>query len=158
MRKPPIVVAFHVVYTYLAIQFFVTTLAYTFAPATSLAQYVRLGAIMGGVPYGHTEDSVLWRVLALANVTTLAFGCAFIQLDLRRWWGALPPLLVLKGTATIGFLVAWLAEPFPGHLAGFAVDAVTVMADVLSDFSGPVVIGFPSGHTTGPAMTLPFGV
>jgi muramoyltetrapeptide carboxypeptidase len=32
------------------------------------------------------------------------------------------------------------------------------MADVFADFSGPVVIGFPSGHTTGAAMTLPFGV
>jgi muramoyltetrapeptide carboxypeptidase len=33
-----------------------------------------------------------------------------------------------------------------------------VMADLFDDFPGPVVIGFPSGHTTGPAMTLPFGV
>jgi muramoyltetrapeptide carboxypeptidase len=33
-----------------------------------------------------------------------------------------------------------------------------VMADLFRDFSGPVVIGFPSGHTTGPAYTLPFGV
>jgi muramoyltetrapeptide carboxypeptidase len=36
--------------------------------------------------------------------------------------------------------------------------ACAVMADVLSDFPGPVVIGFPSGHTNGPAMTLPMGV
>jgi muramoyltetrapeptide carboxypeptidase len=36
--------------------------------------------------------------------------------------------------------------------------ARAAMADVFSDFNGPVVIGFPSGHTTGPAMTLPFGV
>src|SRR3989442_13608400 len=34
----------------------------------------------------------------------------------------------------------------------------TVMADLFKDFPGPVLIGFPSGHTTGPAMTLPFGV
>jgi muramoyltetrapeptide carboxypeptidase LdcA involved in peptidoglycan recycling len=33
-----------------------------------------------------------------------------------------------------------------------------VMADLFTDFRGPVVIGFPSGHTVGPAMTLPFGV
>ncbi len=33
-----------------------------------------------------------------------------------------------------------------------------VMADVLGDFAGPVLIGFPSGHTTGAAMTLPLGV
>jgi muramoyltetrapeptide carboxypeptidase len=36
--------------------------------------------------------------------------------------------------------------------------ARSVIADLLSDFPGPVVFGFPSGHTTGPAMTLPFGV
>jgi muramoyltetrapeptide carboxypeptidase len=33
-----------------------------------------------------------------------------------------------------------------------------VMADVLRDFPGPVVVGFPSGHTDGPALTLPLGV
>ena len=33
-----------------------------------------------------------------------------------------------------------------------------VAADVLADFSGPVLFGLPSGHTTGACMTLPFGV
>jgi len=33
-----------------------------------------------------------------------------------------------------------------------------VMAALLSDFPGPVLIGFPSGHTKGPVYTLPFGV
>ena len=33
-----------------------------------------------------------------------------------------------------------------------------VMASLLADFPGPVVIGFPSGHTVGPAQTIPFGV
>jgi muramoyltetrapeptide carboxypeptidase LdcA involved in peptidoglycan recycling len=32
------------------------------------------------------------------------------------------------------------------------------MADLLAEFPGPAVIGFPSGHAIGPAMTLPFGV
>ena len=36
--------------------------------------------------------------------------------------------------------------------------ARAVMADLFSDFPGPVLIGFPSGHTEGPAMTLPLGV
>jgi muramoyltetrapeptide carboxypeptidase len=36
--------------------------------------------------------------------------------------------------------------------------ARAVMADLFADFPGPVLIGFPSGHTTGPAMTLPLGV
>ena len=33
-----------------------------------------------------------------------------------------------------------------------------VAARLLQDFPGPVAIGFPSGHTTGPAWTVPFGV
>lgn len=36
--------------------------------------------------------------------------------------------------------------------------ARAVMASLFEDFDGPVLIGFPSGHTTGPTMTLPFGV
>jgi muramoyltetrapeptide carboxypeptidase len=30
--------------------------------------------------------------------------------------------------------------------------------DLLHDFPGPVIFGFPSGHTTGPCWTLPLGV
>jgi muramoyltetrapeptide carboxypeptidase len=36
--------------------------------------------------------------------------------------------------------------------------ARVVMAELFEDFPGPVLIGFPSGHTVTPAMTLPFGV
>jgi muramoyltetrapeptide carboxypeptidase LdcA involved in peptidoglycan recycling len=36
--------------------------------------------------------------------------------------------------------------------------ARAVLAELLKDFDGPVIFGFPSGHTAGPAMTLPFGV
>jgi muramoyltetrapeptide carboxypeptidase len=33
-----------------------------------------------------------------------------------------------------------------------------VLREFVTDFSGPVLFGFPSGHTTGPTWTLPFGV
>jgi muramoyltetrapeptide carboxypeptidase len=36
--------------------------------------------------------------------------------------------------------------------------ARAVVADLFADFPGPVLIGFPSGHTIGPALTLPLGV
>jgi muramoyltetrapeptide carboxypeptidase len=36
--------------------------------------------------------------------------------------------------------------------------ARAVMADLFRDFPGPVLIGVPSGHTAGPALTLPLGV
>jgi muramoyltetrapeptide carboxypeptidase len=38
------------------------------------------------------------------------------------------------------------------------VTARAVMADLFADFPGPVLVGLPSGHTSGPALTLPFGV
>jgi muramoyltetrapeptide carboxypeptidase len=33
-----------------------------------------------------------------------------------------------------------------------------VLRDFMADFRGPVLFGFPSGHTSGPTWTLPFGV
>ncbi len=33
-----------------------------------------------------------------------------------------------------------------------------VIAQITEDFNGPVLFGFPSGHTTGPTWTLPLGV
>jgi muramoyltetrapeptide carboxypeptidase len=38
------------------------------------------------------------------------------------------------------------------------ITAREVMADLFSTFRGPVLFGFPSGHTIGPPLTLPFGV
>ena len=41
--------------------------------------------------------------------------------------------------------------------AGGELTAHDVIASAMSDFPGPVLIGFPSGHTTGPCWTLPLG-
>jgi muramoyltetrapeptide carboxypeptidase len=39
-----------------------------------------------------------------------------------------------------------------------SVTAKATVADVLADFPGPILYGFPSGHTITPFVTLPFGV
>lgn len=41
---------------------------------------------------------------------------------------------------------------------GGLITARATMVRALGDFPGPVVFGFPSGHTTGPQFTIPFGV
>lgn len=42
--------------------------------------------------------------------------------------------------------------------AGGETTGRATMAAVLDDFPGPMLIGFPSGHTIGPQQTIPFGV
>jgi muramoyltetrapeptide carboxypeptidase len=42
--------------------------------------------------------------------------------------------------------------------AGGTITGRSVVADALADFRGPVVFGFPSGHTTTSLVTLPLGV
>jgi muramoyltetrapeptide carboxypeptidase LdcA involved in peptidoglycan recycling len=41
---------------------------------------------------------------------------------------------------------------------GGAVTARQVVERLTGDVRGPVIFGFPSGHTTGPCWTLPLGV
>jgi muramoyltetrapeptide carboxypeptidase len=41
---------------------------------------------------------------------------------------------------------------------GGAVTARGVIQRLTKGFAGPIVYGFPSGHTTGPCWTLPLGV
>lgn len=41
---------------------------------------------------------------------------------------------------------------------GGSVTARDVIARFMADFPGPVLFGFPSGHTAGPCWTLPLGV
>jgi muramoyltetrapeptide carboxypeptidase len=60
-------------------------------------------------------------------------------------------------------LLARAAGVVVGELPGCnestgALKGRAVMADLLKEFPGPVLIGFPSGHTVGPSMTLPLGV
>lgn len=42
--------------------------------------------------------------------------------------------------------------------AGGTVTARSVLTEFFADFPGPVMFGFPSGHTTTPLISLPFGV
>ena len=60
-------------------------------------------------------------------------------------------VLARASAIVIGELVG-CDEP-GGHPTGRSV-----MADVLADFPGPIVSGFPSGHTKGQVYTLPLGV
>src|SRR5262245_62037438 len=64
----------------------------------------------------------------------------------------------LRQTGLLARAGAIVVGQLPGCDEPSGPTARAVMADVLADFPGPVLYGFPSGHATTPAMTLPFGV
>lgn len=60
--------------------------------------------------------------------------------------------LLAKASAVVIGELPRCDEPFGG------VTGRATMADLFADFPGPVLMGFPSGHTVGPQQTIPFGV
>lgn len=128
--------AFHVVYTALALNFWIPVLFYIVDPAGSIAQFAALGELLGGPAYPHTEDSMFWYVLGVANVATLGFCCVALQIHPRRWFPMLYPLAFLKGCATVGWFAAWLADGLPQYLAASVFDGVTVLLFVVFGIIG----------------------
>ena len=53
---------------------------------------------------------------------------------------------------------AVVCAEFPGCTDPDGGDARDVMTSTLAGFSGPVLFGFPTGHTAGPVWTVPLGV
>lgn len=72
---------------------------------------------------------------------------------LDRLWTQLSLAGIVERAAGIVF------GEFPGcDEPGGDPTAEATLGDVVRDFAGPVLFGFPSGHAPGPAVTLPFGV
>ncbi len=68
-------------------------------------------------------------------------------------------LTQLRFAGVLGRASAIVLGEFTGcDEPGGEPSARSVLADMLSDFPGPVLYGFPSGHTPGAILTLPFGV
>ena len=53
---------------------------------------------------------------------------------------------------------AVVCAEFPDCVDSEGCDARSVFAEQLSGFPGPVLFGFPTGHTAGPLWTVPLGV
>ncbi|MGE0591440.1 MAG: LD-carboxypeptidase [Vicinamibacterales bacterium] len=119
---------------------------------------VRAGAFRGRLYGGNLS------VLAASCGTPYACdpppGCVLFLEDVNERPYRLDRLLTQLGQA--GVLARAGALVF-GEMRGCdersgAVRAHDVIARVAEEFGGPVLTGFPSGHTTGSAWSLPFGV
>lgn len=64
----------------------------------------------------------------------------------------------LRHAGVLGRMAALVFGELPGCDEPGGTTARATVADLVEGFPGPVLFGFPSGHTAGPAWTLPFGV
>ena len=121
---------FQLVYALLTANFFFPSLAYAFAPASAIGQFETLGRLLGGGPYPFAagETGFVWRVLGAGNVMTLAFMCALLFWDLRRFYPVLIPLVFLKAFSACGFLGVFFSSRYPAFLAVAVFDGLTVAA------------------------------
>lgn len=111
---------FRLAYGYLTLGFLFPSLAYLCAPGTALAQFDALGVLLGGGHYAFWagEQGYVWRVLAAANVMTLALMCGLILFDIRRFYPVLYPLVFMKSTTALAYLWVFLfAYRYPAFLA-----------------------------------------
>lgn len=122
---------FQIAFTILTLNFAIPAASYVVAPEVAVSQFSKIGALLGGGPYAHAPgeaSSRLWRYLGAANVMTLAFMCLLLQLDLRRNYRVLLPLLFLKGFNATLFVGGFATTRYPAFLVVAFVDFLTTGA------------------------------
>lgn len=118
-----------IIFGLLAIQFFIPSFGYLFAPDLALSQAEMIGRILGGgaYPLMAAEKGYIFRVLAAGNVFTLGFLCLLMALDLRRNQPLIPVFVVLKGYSALAYLYVYAAKlSYPLFLAVFFWDGLAV--------------------------------
>lgn len=122
---------FQIVYTFLTLNFLIPSLSYAFTPTIAVQNFIKIGKILGVSTYIFTasEFGYIWRCLAVSNVFTLAFMCFMLQLNVRKYFLVLIPLLVLKSTSALGYLIIFLLKVHhPAFLVVFLYDGISALA------------------------------
>ena len=125
---PRIVLAFRAVYTVLVLNFFIPAISYIVMPQTTYQTIDQVNRLLGGGPYPVVESGHLWHMLGTGNVFTLAFMCALLLVDLKRFYPVLPALMFLKGFSAIYALCLGAAHGVPMFFAVFALDGLSTLA------------------------------
>jgi len=120
---------FQIVYTALALNFLFPSLVYALNPVGAIRRFERIGILLGGGEYGLAagEAGYVWRLLAAGNVLSLAFKCALLQFDLKRFYPVLVPLVFMKCLAALAFLIVFLfAYRYPAFLVVALYDGLSI--------------------------------
>lgn len=119
--------AFRVVYGFLVLNFLLPAISYAVAPGIAEEQFAQWNRMLGGGDYSPPRHE-LWHMLGTTNVVALAFMCALLWWDVRRFYPVLPALLVLKGASSLYSLVLAVALDLPAFYAVCVLDGVTTAA------------------------------
>ncbi len=119
---------FQLVFTVLTLNFVIPSISYLVAPEAALKSVHQLSDLFG-VPYTACEDGHFWRFLAFSDVATLGFICLLLQLNIRRWYPALLPLMFLKSCSVFASAYVGLFQyQHPFFICPVVLDSVTVAA------------------------------
>ena len=134
----------------------------TAAPVGELAppgfQVIKAGEARGPLVGGTLTQLV--SLLGTPWAYTPPAGCVlFIEDVAERPYRIDRMLTQLDQAGILARAAALVFGEFPrcGEPDG-SIAALHVVESLAASFDGPVLFGFPSGHTTGPTWTLPFGV
>jgi hypothetical protein len=120
---------FQFAYTVLTLNFLIPATSYLVAPDMMVQSVHDLGALLTDAPYTACEDSHMWRFLAVSDVLTLGFMCLLLQLNLRRWYPVLLPLLFCKGSSVVASAYVGLFQyPHAFFICPVVLDSVTCLA------------------------------
>jgi hypothetical protein len=117
---------FQLTYAALAAQFLFPAISYAVRPDLAVAMMDQLNRALGGGAWP-VESGEVWHMLAVSNVLTLAFLCALILSDLRRYFPVVPALMFLKGASATVSLAFAITKGLPAFYAVFVLDGVTTV-------------------------------
>ncbi|MCG3172010.1 MAG: hypothetical protein GMKNLPBB_00155 [Myxococcota bacterium] len=120
---------FQIMFGFQTLNFLIPGASYMFDPQGAIDNLSRFSTLLTGAgpyPYAAGETGVIWRVLASSNVLTLGLMCLLLQINVRRFFAVLWPLVFMKGSTSLAFLGFFLfdASHWPGWLLIFCWDGL----------------------------------
>lgn len=119
---------FQIAYTAITLNFAIPAVSYYVDPDATIRRAGTIGRLLGGGDLPATEDSKIWWVLGAGNVATLAFMCATLQRDLRRYRPVLGSLVFLKLASAVGYANVFRQTRHPFFAGASGLDFVTSAA------------------------------
>lgn len=120
---------FQITFGLITLFFAVDGLTYVVEPELAVRVFSGLNELLGG-DHLAPPDVPPWRYGTTAGITTLAVMCALLQLDVRRFYALLGPVVFFKACNAVLYLGGYATTPLPVYLALAGLDVILCVAMV----------------------------